>query len=179
MTDQPPLDGLTSFAALADQLHFTRAAARLHVAQPALTKRIQQLERTLGVRLFVRTRRSVKLTSEGEVLLEKARQVIRAAEELAATARREARPRETARSGGRDPLLGGLEALHEVGVELAGQELGVGGRRGEQEQRNRTQARADQQQPTQTARRQEPHAVKLQRYQSDCSVHSRDVSALT
>src|SRR6476620_4058562 len=88
MTDRPPLDALTSFAALADELHFTRAAARLHVAQPALTKRIQQLERALGVRLFVRTRRSVKLTSDGEVLLEKARQVIRAAEDLTTTARR-------------------------------------------------------------------------------------------
>ena len=88
MIDGPPLDALASFAALADELHFTRAAARLHVAQPALTKRIQQLERTLGVRLFVRTRRSVKLTSDGEVLLEKARQVIRAAQELTTTARR-------------------------------------------------------------------------------------------
>src|SRR6478672_701836 len=88
MSIDPPLDNLTSFAALADELHFTRAAARLHVAQPALTKRIQQLERALGVRLFVRTRRSVRLTSEGEVLLEKARQVIRAAEDLSATARR-------------------------------------------------------------------------------------------
>jgi DNA-binding transcriptional LysR family regulator len=88
MSVDPPLDTLTSFAALADELHFTRAAARLHVAQPALTKRIQQLERALGVRLFVRTRRSVRLTSEGEVLLEKARQVIRAAEDLSATARR-------------------------------------------------------------------------------------------
>src|SRR5262245_7128977 len=82
------LDALTSFAALADELHFTRAATRLHVAQPALTKRIQQLERTLGVRLFVRTRRSVRLTSEGEMLLEKARHVIRAVEDLTATARR-------------------------------------------------------------------------------------------
>jgi DNA-binding transcriptional LysR family regulator len=88
MIGGPPLDALTSFATLADELHFTRAAARLHVAQPALTKRIQQLERSLGVRLFVRTRRSVKLTSDGEVLLEKARHVIRAAEDLAATARR-------------------------------------------------------------------------------------------
>jgi DNA-binding transcriptional LysR family regulator len=88
MINGPPLEALTSFAALADELHFTRAAARLHVAQPALTKRIQQLERLLGVRLFVRTRRSVTLTSDGELLLEKARHVIRAAEDLAATARR-------------------------------------------------------------------------------------------
>src|SRR5256885_15455414 len=83
-----PFDAVGSFAALADELHFTRAAARLHVAQPALTKRIQQLERVLGVQLFVRTRRAVRLTSAGELLLEKARQVIRATDELALAARR-------------------------------------------------------------------------------------------
>src|SRR5438128_8056439 len=83
-----PLDTLASFVALADELHFTRAALRLHVAQPSLTKRIQQLERLLGVRLFVRTRRSVRLTSDGELLLDKARHVIRAADDLTATARR-------------------------------------------------------------------------------------------
>jgi DNA-binding transcriptional LysR family regulator len=88
MINAVPLDALASFAALADELHFTRAAARMHIAQPALTKRIQQLERALGVRLFVRTRRSVRLTSHGEVLLEKARHVLRAADDLAATARR-------------------------------------------------------------------------------------------
>ena len=88
MIVRPPLDALTSFAALAEDLHFTRAASRLHVAQPALTKRIQHLERALGLRLFVRTRRSVRLTSDGELLLEKARQVLRAADDLAATARR-------------------------------------------------------------------------------------------
>jgi len=88
MTPLPPLDALRSFVALADDLHFTRAAARLHVAQPALTKRIQILEHAMGVRLFVRTRRSVRLTSDGEVLLDKARHVIRAAEDLAATAER-------------------------------------------------------------------------------------------
>jgi DNA-binding transcriptional LysR family regulator len=88
MITQLPLDGLRSFAALAEDLHFTRAASRLHVAQPALTKRIQQLERALGVRLFVRTRRSVRLTADGELLLEKARQVLRAADDLTTTARR-------------------------------------------------------------------------------------------
>src|SRR5437762_3894413 len=86
--ESPPHDALASFVALADDLHFTRAAVRLHVAQPALSKRIQQLERLLGVRLFVRTRRSVRLTSDGELLLEKARQVIRTMDDLTATARR-------------------------------------------------------------------------------------------
>lgn len=89
MTNQlPPLETLASFAALAEELHFTRTAARLHVAQPALTKRIQQLERALGIRLFVRTRRSVSLTGDGRVLLEKAQAVLRASSDLTTTARR-------------------------------------------------------------------------------------------
>ena len=82
------LDALASFAALAEDLHFTRAAFRLHVAQPALTKRIQQVEAALGVPLFVRTRRWVRLTSEGEMLLHKARVVLTSAETLMGAALR-------------------------------------------------------------------------------------------
>lgn len=88
MIAELPTDALASFIVLAEELHFTRAAARLHVAQPALSKRIQQLERAWQVRLFVRTRRSVRLTADGEVLLEKARHALRAAEDLSSTARR-------------------------------------------------------------------------------------------
>jgi DNA-binding transcriptional LysR family regulator len=84
----PALDALASFAALAEELHFTRAASRLHVAQPALTKRIQQLEHALGLQLFVRTRRSVRLTADGELLLEKAHRVLGAAGDFASTAGR-------------------------------------------------------------------------------------------
>jgi DNA-binding transcriptional LysR family regulator len=79
---------LEAFRAVAVERHFTRAAARLHLAQPALTKRIQQLERQLGVALFVRTGRTVRLTPAGSTLLEPAGQALAAAGALATTAAR-------------------------------------------------------------------------------------------
>jgi DNA-binding transcriptional LysR family regulator len=79
---------LESFVVLAEELHFTRAAVRLNVAQPALTKRIRQLEDAFGVPLFVRTRRRVQVTSEGELLLERTRELLRGAADLAAAAER-------------------------------------------------------------------------------------------
>jgi DNA-binding transcriptional LysR family regulator len=57
------------FVAVADELHFGHAAARLHMTQPPLTQAIAQLERLLGARLFDRTKRSVQLTAAGEALL--------------------------------------------------------------------------------------------------------------
>src|SRR5205823_14471328 len=54
-----------SFAVLAEQLHFARAAARLHVSQPALSKRIRNLEEKIGGPLLVRNRRGVALTAAG------------------------------------------------------------------------------------------------------------------
>lgn len=60
---------LECFVTLADELHFGRAATRLHVGTSALSKRISELERRLGVRLFDRTSRDVRLTPEGETLL--------------------------------------------------------------------------------------------------------------
>jgi DNA-binding transcriptional LysR family regulator len=67
---------LASFVVLAEELHFTRAARRLNVAQPALTKHVQQLEAEIGVTLFVRDRRSVRLTANGELLVDRAKAVL-------------------------------------------------------------------------------------------------------
>lgn len=67
---------LRYFVAVAEELHFTRAAERLFVSQPALSKQIRSLEEQLRVDLFARDRRSVSLTPAGEALLPAAREVI-------------------------------------------------------------------------------------------------------
>lgn len=59
---------LRAFAAVAEELHFTRAAARLHLGQQAVSAQVRQLEAVMGVELFRRTTRSVELTRSGERL---------------------------------------------------------------------------------------------------------------
>ncbi|MFK8908038.1 LysR family transcriptional regulator [Streptomyces sp. YS-3] len=83
---------LRAFTAVAEELHFTRAAARLFVAQQALSRDVRRLERDLGAELFVRTTRAVELTADGERLLPYARRVLAAHDELRAAWATEARP---------------------------------------------------------------------------------------
>jgi DNA-binding transcriptional LysR family regulator len=87
---------LRYFVAVAEELHFRRAAERLHVAQPAVSEQVRKLEQELGVRLFDRTQRSVSLTVAGAALLEEARHVLRHAE-VACQAARTAGDRATMR----------------------------------------------------------------------------------
>jgi DNA-binding transcriptional LysR family regulator len=67
---------LRYFVAVAEELHFARAAARVGIEQSPLSKAITQMERHLGVRLFIRTRRSTQLTAAGDTLLGDARRIL-------------------------------------------------------------------------------------------------------
>jgi DNA-binding transcriptional LysR family regulator len=80
-----------AFVAVAECLHFRRAAEELQVAQPALSRQIQALERQLGTRLFERDRRSVALTRAGRQLLEDAVPLLAAGEAARRRAQRAAR----------------------------------------------------------------------------------------
>lgn len=98
---------LAGFVAVAEELHFGRAAARLHMSQSPLSQQIRLLERDLGVELFERSTRSVQLTATGHMFLEPAREVLASA----SVARR------AARAGGRGEI--GRVALGFAGASSA------------------------------------------------------------
>jgi len=79
---------LSCFIAVAEELHFGRAAERLHMTQPPLSRQIQQLESELGVQLIDRTTRSVTLTPAGVAFLPDARRILQLAEGAAMTVKR-------------------------------------------------------------------------------------------
>ena len=88
----PDLRHVRYFLAVAEELNFTRAAARLRIDQPALSRQIQRLERALGVRLFLRTTRLVQLTDAGEELSRHARRLLDDTNRALDEVRRHARP---------------------------------------------------------------------------------------
>jgi DNA-binding transcriptional LysR family regulator len=82
---------LRYFVAVAEELHFTRAAERMYIAQPALSEQIKRLEGELGVELLRRTTRKVELTAAGEEFLTRARRILREVDDALAEASRAAR----------------------------------------------------------------------------------------
>jgi len=82
------LSRLSCFIAVAEELHFGRAAERLHMTQPPLSRQIQQLETELGVQLIDRTTRAVTLTPAGVAFLPDARRILQLAEGAALTVKR-------------------------------------------------------------------------------------------
>jgi DNA-binding transcriptional LysR family regulator len=81
---------LRYFVAVAEELHFRRAAERLHMSQPPLSQAVRQLENDIGAELFLRNRRRVELTPAGAVFLDEARAILRAVDRAADLARRTA-----------------------------------------------------------------------------------------
>jgi DNA-binding transcriptional LysR family regulator len=82
---------LRCFVVVAEELHFGRAAARLHMTQPPLSRQVQLLEHQLGAQLLERTSRNVRLTAAGRSFLPEAREILRLAESASLAARRVSR----------------------------------------------------------------------------------------
>jgi DNA-binding transcriptional LysR family regulator len=107
---------LEYFVAVAEELHFGRAADRLLVAQPAVSKTIRRLEARLGVLLFVRSNRGVRLTPAGDALLYQGRHALEAVDAAAESARRSGRTetdlRLAVKPGGNPALLSAILATY-------------------------------------------------------------------
>jgi DNA-binding transcriptional LysR family regulator len=82
---------LRCFVAVAEELHFSRAAERLNMTQPPLSRQIRLLEHHVGAELLARSSRSVRLTAAGRAFFPEAARILRAVEEAASTARRAAK----------------------------------------------------------------------------------------
>jgi DNA-binding transcriptional LysR family regulator len=82
------LHQLRCFMVVAEELHFGRAAARLHMTQPPLSRQIQMLEQQLGAQLLERSSRSVRMTHAGRAFLAESRAIVRLAENASLNARR-------------------------------------------------------------------------------------------
>lgn len=86
--NRPDLRELECFVAVAEELNFSRAAARLHMSQPPLSRQIQSLEEKLALRLLERSTREVALTPAGALFLEDAREILTRLDSAAESARR-------------------------------------------------------------------------------------------
>jgi len=108
--------------AVAEELHFGRAAIRLNISQPPLSQQIRQLEEELGVRLFDRTKREVRLTEAGRRLVEEARAILGRVDHLSAVAARagsgEIGHLAVGVSGGMNPIL--IKVLEVFGKQYPG-----------------------------------------------------------
>lgn len=109
---------LRYFVAVADELHFGRAAQRLHISGPALSQQILSLERTLGADLLIRDRRSVRLTDAGQSLLYDARRILSLADDAEQRVRRRAAETTVLRLGYASWLPDNVQALADPEVAL-------------------------------------------------------------
>lgn len=82
---------LRYFTTVAEEMNFTRAAKRLHIAQPPLSQQIRKLEEELQVKLFLRTHRRIELTHAGRVFLERAARILRSTDQAVHVARQASR----------------------------------------------------------------------------------------